>query len=238
MTPDARAIDLNCDAGELEDALLEEALIALVSSVNIACGGHTGDDASMARTVAAARRHGVAIGAHPSHPDRANFGRVELSLPPEAVEESTFAQVTALARIAGDDLRHAKPHGALYHQCAKDRAIAEAFARGAIRAKPGVALVGPAGALDTWRAFTRAALLEGFADRTCEPDGSLRKRGLPGALLTEPAAAAAQAVRLAESGTFATLCIHADTPGAVTIASAVRSALVAAGFRLAAPESR
>ena len=228
-------IDLNCDVGELDNITLEDALLGLVTSANIACGGHAGDEKTMARTVAAARQLGVTLGAHPSYPDRAGFGRTELGLAPEAIEDFVFAQVSTLDAIAGGGLRHVKPHGALYHRCARDRAAAEALARGVARVRKDFRLVGPRAAVDAWRAAGFVALHEGFCDRAYELDGSLRKRGEPGALLASPEEAGAQAVRLARSGSFDTLCLHADTPDVVSLGVAVVSALRGAGIALAPP---
>lgn len=240
-------IDLNCDLGEDPGAVSrDEALMEVVTSVNIACGGHAGDDASMKRFVRAAQTRGVAVGAHPSYPDRAGFGRVPLRMKPEEIEAMAFEQVRALVRVAvafGGRVVHAKPHGALYHAAAEHVEVARAVARGTERAAGRVALVGLAGSpgLEAWRAAGYPVAAEAFADRRYEGLG-LRPRGSPGALIDDPAAAAAQALSIARGeaslGAPApikarTLCIHSDTANALEIARAVRAALEAGGFVLA-----
>jgi UPF0271 protein len=226
-------IDLNSDMGELEDASIEEALMEVVTSANVACGGHAGDEASMRRTVEAARRRGVAVGAHPGYPDRANFGRIELATPPEEIERFVYEQVRALAVIAGE-LTHVKPHGALYNAAARKIEVARAIARGAARWSRDTVLVGLAGSamLDAWREMGMAVAAEAFADRRYEPDGSLRSRRFADALIMDEAEAAAQAARLAGEGRAQTLCVHSDTPGSARIAAAVAAALRAAGFQV------
>jgi len=225
------AIDLNCDMGELLDPGIEEALMPHITSANVACGGHAGDADSMRRTVDAARRHGVAVGAHPGYPDRANFGRVELALSAEEIAQTVCQQIGALAAIA-KDLAHVKPHGALYNVAAKNAEVARAIGEGAARFGKGLVLVGLAGSmmLEVWRDMGFRTAAEGFADRRYEPDGSLRPRRFADALITEPEAAAAQALRLAAEGQVRTICVHSDTPGCVWIAAAVALALRTAGL--------
>jgi UPF0271 protein len=220
------AIDLNCDMGELPDAALEEALMAHITSANVACGGHAGDTASMRRTVDLARRHGVAVGAHPGYPDRANFGRVEMPLSAEEIAQSVCEQVGALAAVAGD-LAHVKPHGALYNVAAKNPDVARAIGEGVARFGKDLVLVGLAGSvmLDVWREMGFRVATEGFADRRYEPDGSLRSRKFADALITEPEDAAAQALRLVSERGVQTICVHSDTPGSVEIVAAVARAL-------------
>jgi len=255
-----RTIDLNCDMGEIA-ALIEDgtqdALMEHVTSVNVACGGHAGDDDTMAATIGAARWRGLAVGAHPGYPDRAHFGRRALALSPDAVAASVEEQVARLHDVAarlGVRLGHVKPHGALYNQAAHDTALALAIARGvdralAGRAAPGIVLVGLAGSrcLEIWEREGYAVAPEAFADRRYEADGTLRSRALPGALLDDPEDAAGQALALARDGAVTafdgrrvrvaatTLCIHGDTPGAVAIAAAVARRLVAAGVVVAGP---
>jgi 5-oxoprolinase (ATP-hydrolysing) subunit A len=247
-------IDLNADVGELPDALddgREAALLALVTSANIACGAHAGDRRTMAGALALARRLGVAAGAHPGYPDRASFGRSSLGIGAAAIEASVLEQVKELAApaaAAGVELRHVKPHGALYNDAAGREEIAAAIARGVARWSRSVVLVGLAGSrcLQVYRDLGFAAVGEAFADRAYEADGTLRSRALPWALHTDPEVAARQAVRLAverrvttfdgrEIGVAAeTICVHGDSPGAVARARAVRAALLAAGVGLAA----
>jgi UPF0271 protein len=219
-------IDLNCDLGELPDAALEEALMAHISSANVACGGHAGDAPTMRGTVELARRYGVAVGAHPGYPDRPNFGRLPLALSAEQIAETVYQQIQALAAIAGH-LAHVKPHGALYNVAASNPDVARAIAEGVARFTKDLVLVGLAGSvmLDVWREMGFRVAAEGFADRRYQPDGSLRSRQFPDALITQPDEAAAQALRLARQGQVQTICVHGDTPGSVEIVAAVARAL-------------
>lgn len=225
-------IDLNCDMGELEDAAHEAALMEHITSANVACGAHAGDRATMERTVRMAVGRGVRIGAHPGYPDRANFGRIEMPMTAEEIERTVVEQIEALAEIVGllgGKIVHVKPHGALYNVAVKNAEVARAIGAAVRRWNPGVAVFGLAGSpmLDAWRGMGLRAVGEGFADRQYDPDGTLRNRKLPGALITDPAAAAAQAVRLAREGAAETICVHGDTPGAVAILRACRKALFA-----------
>jgi len=247
-----KSIDLNCDMGEMPADVAggaQEALMPFLSSVNIACGGHAGDEFTMRTTVEQALRKNLAIGAHPGYPDCANFGRLELSLPQDAIAATVFEQVSRLAEIAakcGARISHVKAHGALYNQAARDAAIAEAIAIGVARWRRDVVLVGLAGSptLDVFRRAGFAVAAEAFADRRYEPDGSLRSRKFADALILDPSEAAAQALRVAENGSVIardgteirasaqTICIHGDTPGAVKIAAAVAQRLTDAGVAL------
>lgn len=230
-------IDLNCDMGESTDDALERSLIWYVTSANIACGAHAGDAFTIERTLQLALRGKVAIGAHPGYPDRANFGRVEMPLTSHEIEKTVFEQVRRVAVVAGQfggSLAHVKPHGALYNTAAKDPAVAEAIARGVAKWGKEVVLVGLAGSrmLEVWRACGFGVAAEGFADRRYEPDGSLRSRKFPDALISMPDEAAEQALTLARSGAVQTICIHSDTPGAARIAAQVSARLRAGGFKL------
>jgi UPF0271 protein len=242
-----RRTDLNADVGESFGAWSigsDEALIPLVTSVNVACGAHAGDPATILRTVALAGRHGVAVGAHPGYPDLAGFGRRDLDMSPDDLRASLVVQVGAIlaaATVAGVPVRHVKPHGALYNRSARDEELAATVAAAIRGLDAGLALVGLAGSrsIDAARVAGLPVLAEAFADRRYEADGSLRSRSLPGALLG-PDEAAAQAVSIARDGRVTagdgsrlivdadTLCIHGDSPGAVEIAVAVRAALAAA----------
>jgi len=248
-----REIDLNADVGERPRALhdgSEEALLKYVTSANVACGAHAGDPETMAGTLALAARLGVAAGAHPGYPDRAGFGRASLGMSHAEIEASVYDQLCALAGVAEwarCEIRHVKPHGALYNDAARSPGLAAAIARAAARWNRSVVLVGLAGSvmLEAFAAHGFAVAAEGFADRAYEPDGSLRKRTLADAVITDPTQAAAQAVRIATEGMATasdgrdvpvrarTLCVHSDTPDAPRIARAVREALLDAGFRLA-----
>jgi UPF0271 protein len=250
-----RTIDLNADVGEATDAAgieVERSLLELVTSVHVACGGHAGDDDSMTATVAAALAHAVRVGAHPSYPDRDGFGRQPMAIDRGELGESLSGQLRALDRVcraAGTTMASVKAHGALYEEVAKGGAIYETF-RDAVRGSVGdrAALVLPSGCramamvlrdgLQAWE--------EGFCDRAYRPDGGLVARSTPGSVLTEPGAAAAQALSLARGAVVAnngsvltlwvdTLCIHGDSPGAVAIATAVRRTMADVGIEVVAP---
>jgi 5-oxoprolinase (ATP-hydrolysing) subunit A len=249
-----KSIDLNCDMGELPEAIADgtqEALMRSITSINVACGGHAGDEQTMKTTVEQALRWKVAIGAHPGYPDRANFGRLELNLPPNEIVTFVFEQIWALAEIAarcGARLAHVKPHGALYNQAVRNRELAAAIAKGVARLSRDVVLVGLAGSpmLDVFRraGFTVAA--EAFADRRYEADGTLRSRKFEDALVRDPEEAGRQALSIVERGVVIacdgsevavdvqTICIHGDTPGAAKIAATVARTLREAGVTLCA----
>lgn len=243
-------MDLNSDVGESFGTWTigrDEVLISLVSSVNIACGFHAGDPLVMERTIGLAKAAGAAVGAHPGYPDLAGFGRRDLEMALPELEAAVLYQVAALAGMAraqGVELRHVKPHGALYHRAGRDLAVAEAIARAVRRVSGELILVGMAGSLtlEAGRAAGLPVAAEAFVDRPYQADGSLRPRRLAGGVMEDQAAAAGQAVAIArdgavrtwDGGTLAlradTLCIHGDTPGAVEFARAVRAALEAAGI--------
>jgi UPF0271 protein len=245
-------IDLNSDVGESYGAWTmgqDEALMPLVTSVNIACGAHAGDPPVMARTVALAVGHGLGIGAHPGYPDRDGFGRRDLDMTDAELEAWLLYQLGALSAFvhaAGATLIHVKPHGALYNRAARDERLASAICRAVSAFDSSLMVVALAGStmLDVARAAGLATAAEAFADRAYEDDGSLRSRRLPGALLATPAAAAAQAVSIVTQGSVTShddahvpvradsLCIHGDTPGAPEYARAVRAALEAAGVEV------
>ncbi|HXS94963.1 MAG TPA: 5-oxoprolinase subunit PxpA [Candidatus Limnocylindrales bacterium] len=227
----SKPIDLNCDMGELEDSAHEAALMAYITSANVACGAHAGDDAIMDRTVLMALHRGVKIGAHPGYPDRPNFGRLEMPLSPEEIAATVHQQILRLEAIVkrlGGSIAHVKPHGALYNVAVKNAGVARAIGEGVARWNAGALVFGLAGSpmLDVWRGMGLTPAGEGFADRRYEPDGTLRNRKFDDALIKVPAEAAAQAVRLAESGNVQTICVHGDTPGSVEILRACREALL------------
>jgi len=228
----------------------DDELIPLVSSVNIACGAHAGDPATILRTVQLAARHGIAIGAHPGYPDLTGFGRRDLDMSPTDLRASLIAQVGAVqaaARVVGATVGHVKPHGALYNRSAADLAIATTVAEAMRDLDSTLVLVGLAGSVSIAAGRTAGLVVssEGFADRRYEADGSLRSRKLSGALL-DRSEAAAQAVTIArdrsvtaaDGSTLAveadTICIHGDSPDAVAMARAVVAALGAAGIRIGA----
>jgi UPF0271 protein len=203
-----------------------------ITSANVACGGHAGDEATMERTVRMAIDRGVRIGAHPGYPDRANFGRIEMPMTPEEIERTVLEQIERLAEVTarlGGSIVHVKPHGALYNVAVKNGGVARAIGAGVARWNRRAAVFGLAGSpmLEVWREMGLRPIGEGFADRRYEPDGTLRNRKFPDALITDPAAAAEQAVRLAAEGGVGTICVHGDTPGAPRILHACRAALAA-----------
>ena len=228
-------VDLNLDLGELPDE--PDALYGLLTVANIACGGHAGDAASMARAISFTVARGARIAAHPSYPDRAGFGRARVEIDAADLAASVEAQCGALQSIArklGFSAGIVKPHGALYHDAASDPRVAAAVALGATRGLgvAGIVVVGPPhGALkaEAQRRGLRYAR-EGFADRAYTEEGALVPRSSPGALITDRDAAVRQAIALAASGTVETICLHSDTPGAVELAVAVREALIHHGY--------
>jgi len=245
-------IDLNCDMGEIPDHIADgtqESLMRSITSVNIACGGHAGDERTMKTTIEQALRWNLTIGAHPGYPDRENFGRLELNLPLEQIEESIYGQICALHEVAktfATAIVHVKPHGALYNQAVHRADLARAIANGVARFSKDVVLVGLAGSpmLGVYRDAGFRVAAEAFADRQYEPDGTLRNRRFADALLRDPDKAAAQALRIArkegvittDGSTYPidaqTICIHGDTPGAPQIADAVAAALQNTGIAL------
>jgi UPF0271 protein len=248
-----RSVDLNADLGEgfgRYRLTSDPAVLALVTSANVACGFHAGDPVIMRETVTEAARRGVAVGAHPGYPDRLGFGRRHLDATPQECAAYVLYQVGALqavCRAAGIRLRYVKPHGALYTRAARDAAVADAIARAVREADPTLVLLGLAGS-ELLRAAERAgiaAAAEAFVDRSYEPDGSLTPRDRHDALLDDPAHCADRAVRmvldhmvLARDGTVLevtpdSLCVHGDGPAAVQILAATRERLLAAGVTLA-----
>jgi UPF0271 protein len=246
-------MDLNCDMGESFGVYAlgqDAAVMPFITSANIACGYHAGDPLVMATTVALAGQHGVAIGAHPGYPDLQGFGRRSMDLTPEEVEVVTLYQIGALAgftRAAGLELVHVKPHGALYNQAAKDPALARAIARAVAKFSSQLILVGLAGSalIAAGEDAHLHTASEAFPDRAYNPDGSLRSRKLPGAVLEDPADVLEHAMELAVHGikvetgsrtlyiVVNTLCLHGDHPHAGESAQKVRIALGSAGIQVA-----
>jgi len=244
------SVDLNSDLGE--GAGTDAAIMPLITSANIACGGHAGNESTMRSGVELAMRSKVAVGAHPGYPDRERFGRVALDMPASELSEAVRRQIDAIVGIAsrlGARLSHVKAHGALYNQAERDAAVARTILMGIQAASGGSDLVvfaPPGSAMHTEaEGLGMHVAREGFIDRAYEPDGTLRPRTLAGALITDPAAAAAQALSFvrdggtrATDGTFLelevdTLCVHGDTPGAPEIVRAVREAFAAAKVKVA-----
>src|SRR4051812_43102731 len=242
-------IDLNCDLGESFGAYTigaDEAVMGSITSANVACGYHGGDPGVMRRTVRLAREAGVAIGAHPGFPDLVGFGRREMQMTPQDVEDMVLYQIGALAGIAqseGVRLSHVKAHGALYNMAVKDGAMAAAIARAVAGFNPHLIFFALPGS-ELARAGAAAGLqvaLEGFADRAYEPDGSLTPRSRAGAVIYGVDEVVACAVRMVIDGTVVTtgettlsvridtLCTHGDTPGAQALTRALRAGLERAG---------
>ncbi len=238
-------VDLNCDMGEGFGS--DEELCGLVTSVNIACGGHAGDARSMEQSVELATANALAIGAHPSLVDRMGFGRKELLVGPADLEWQIAGQVRDLWEIAsahGARLSHVKLHGALYSMAARDAELASVVVRALQEASDCRTMYALAGTLLVLVARKASFLVaeEAFADRAYRADGSLVPRGSPGAMVEDPAAAAARAVRMVTEGAVAaadgtllsvhvdTICIHGDEPGAVARARSLREAFRSAGI--------
>ncbi len=235
-------IDLNADLGE--GCNNDSALMPLITSANIACGFHAGDAQTMRESVRLALAHGVAIGAHPSFPDRENFGRTAMPLPPDTVYAQTLYQIGALAAIVhaeGGTMTHVKPHGMLYNQAAKQPPLADAIARAVQSLNPGLILVGLAGS-EMIRAGERYGLAtreEVFADRGYLADGSLVPRSEPGALIDDDDEAVSRTLEMvlngrvqSRDGVWATVnaqtvCLHGDGAHALAFARRLREAFLA-----------
>ncbi len=229
-------IDLNCDVGE--NIGNDEDILPYITSANIACGFHAGDEMSMRTTVRLAKQYGVAVGAHPSWRDREGFGRREMSLPSDEVEALILYQMNTLATIAkleGIKMRHVKPHGALYNQAAKDEVLATAIAKAVKRFSSELILVGLAGSklIEAGIKIGLNVANEGFPDRNYNPDGTLVSRKQSNAIIEYPETIVLHAVELAQNGiAFAgqrirvdTLCLHGDHPYAAENAKLVRESL-------------
>jgi 5-oxoprolinase (ATP-hydrolysing) subunit A len=243
-------IDINADVGEWTGddpaRATDAALLPLVTSVNVACGAHAGDEQSVAVTVDLATELGLAIGAHPGYPDREGFGRRPLAMTPDALRSTLAEQLARLAEACsarGATLGHVKAHGALYNAAARDPELARIVADAVRDIDERLALFGPPGSalLEAARDAGLCGVPEGFADRSYEPDGSLRPRSVEGAVLAHPELVASQAIHLAMDHSVAavdgtwiavpaeTICLHGDTPNVVASARAVREALDSVG---------
>ncbi|WP_437611440.1 5-oxoprolinase subunit PxpA [Erwinia sp. V71] len=235
-------VDLNADLGEGSGS--DRQLLQLVSSANIACGFHAGDAETMLQSVRWALEFGVSIGAHPSFPDRENFGRTAMQLPPETVYAQVLYQIGALKTIAesaGGRLAHVKPHGMLYNQAAVDPVLAEAIARAVYAVDPQLVLVGLANS-ESIRAAQRQGLRtrqEVFADRGYQADGTLVPRSQPGALIEDEQQAIEQTLQMVRDGRVRaisgeavtvraeTVCLHGDGAHALAFAERLRVAFAA-----------
>lgn len=225
-------IDLNADLGEGAPHDLD--LMPLITSANVCCGAHAGGPEHIARTLDAAKLHGVAIGAHPGYPDRANFGRVELDYPRNALTKLIADQLQvmdSMARERGLAMAYVKPHGGLYNKACRDRETAEAVVAATVTY--GIPVVGlPKSQLETACRGRCSFVSEGFADRRYRPDGSLVPRGESDPFIHDPQEAVRQVERLIEDHGVRTICIHGDNAEAVAFARAVRAVLIARGFEL------
>ena len=244
-----RKVDLSADVGELEGPQgrsLDASLIAAVSTAHVASGGHAGDATSMRAAAEACREFGTRLGAHPSYPDRAGFGRRRLGLSSSTVIESVLEQIAALESVAASldlSVRSVKPHGQLYHDLSQDEALAaELFsALGELPGRPVLVLAAGSRAASQAASSGLRVLEEAFCDRRYEPSGELASRARPDALISSPTLAAAQAARLATEGLLLEgrarpvqmLCVHSDSPGVLGLLAAVRTALLAAGVSIA-----
>ena len=236
-------IDVNSDVGEIPQ-LLEDGtyyqLMDYITSINIACGGHAGDYNFMKAMIRMGIEKNVNIGAHPSYPDKENFGRKIMVMEPPDIMETVMKQIEDLFEIAAAEktaLHHVKPHGALYNQAAKSSTIAQAIGLAVKQIDPQLTIVGLSDSImiDTWKDMGLNVAGEAFADRNYEADGSLRDRKFDNALITNPAQAAKQAKMITNDGKIIsvdgntisinaqTICIHSDTPNALAIAKAVKN---------------
>ena len=236
-------MDINSDMGELNHLLADgtyEKLLSHVTSINLACGGHAGDEEMMAAMVIMAKDNGVHIGAHPSFPDKENFGRVEMEdIDPNELLDSIRDQIEKLVDIASEhemELTHVKPHGALYNLAVNNEEISQTIAEAIIDVDSSYKAVGLAGSkmLTVFDALGLDTISEGFVDRLYEADGTLRSRKFEDALITDPKKAAEQMKEMLNGNIIAvdgssipinitSVCVHSDTPNAVDIAQAVKA---------------
>jgi len=239
-------IDINCDMGEIKELLIDNTysnLMDHVTSINLACGGHAGDKEMMKKIVQIAKKKKVKIGAHPSYPDRKNFGRYELKMDPNELSDSIAKQINDLIDIANSEnitIDHIKPHGALYNKAAKNNKLATLICDTVRKINPDLPIMCLAESpmVSVIENSGMKAISESFADRAYEKDGSLRKRGLDGALIIDEISAAKQAgllnfhnkvIAYDGSEVFVnseTICVHSDTPNALDIVKAVRKELI------------
>lgn len=246
------SIDLNADLGESFGAWhlgADEALLNVITSANVACGFHAGDPVTMRRTAATAASCGVTIGAHPGYRDLAGFGRRFLDIAPEELAADVLYQLGALdaaCRAAGTKVSYVKPHGALYNAIVHHEPQARAVVEAVAAFDPSLPIMGLPGSavLREAKRLGLQSIVEAFADRAYTPEGTLVSRGEPHAVLDDVTAVVAQALRFATDGTVvavdgsvvqvdpASLCVHGDTPGAASLAAAVRNALNAAGVKV------
>ncbi len=241
-------MDINSDMGEINRLLGDgtyEKLMEYVTSINVACGGHAGDETMMAAMVALAKEKGVNVGAHPSYPDRENFGRIDMNMDANELLDTVRDQIQLLVDIGtnnGVNLSHVKAHGALYNRAVIDEEIAQTIGEAIIQVDPLLKVMGLAGSkmLSVFDGLGLDTMAEAFADRSYESDGTLRNRKYDDALITDPNKAALQAKNMVEGTVISfegkviemntqTICIHSDTPNAVAIAEAVKEEIKGGG---------
>lgn len=246
-------VDLNCDMGEsfgIYTLGLDEAVMPLITSANVACGFHAGDPQVLRRTVELAARHGVAVGAHVSYPDLVGFGRRTMAVDPAELENDLIYQmgaIQAFCKVAGVPLRHVKPHGALYNTAQQDRSTAAAVARAVAAFDPNLLIFAQSGSVmaEVAREAGLRVVQEVFADRAYTPEGRLVSRRLPGAVIHDPDQVAERALEMVTTGHVTavdgsrvpvvaeSICVHGDTPDAVTLIRRIRERLERAGVTLA-----
>jgi UPF0271 protein len=250
----ALRIDINADVGESFGAYAighDSGLMTSITSANVAAGFHAGDPSVLRATIRMAKAHGVAVGAHPSFPDLAGFGRREMKVSPREAEDFVLYQIAAVAGVAaaeGVTLQHVKPHGALFNMAMRDADLASAIARATAAFSSDLILFGlpDSELLKAGRAERLRVVAEAFADRAYEADGSLVSRSKPGAVIHDASAVVARVVQMVKEGTVVsidgailklqpdTICVHSDTPGADDLTASLRAALGAAGVSVRA----
>lgn len=246
-------VDLNCDLGESFGAWkmgMDETVLPCISSANVACGFHASDPMVMAKTVALAKQHGIAVGAHPGYPDLQGFGRRNMVIPPQEVKAMVQYQVGALqafCKANGLQMQHVKPHGALYNMAGKDEALALAICEGIAEVDDSLILMGLSGScmLTAAQQVGLRSAREVFADRAYNEDGSLVARGKPGAMIEDEDLAVQRVVRMIRDGVVTAItgkdipirsdsvCVHGDSPKALAFVQKIRSALTAEGIGIA-----
>jgi UPF0271 protein len=246
-------IDINCDLGESYGAFKvgnDEKIMPHITSANIACGFHAGDPVTIAQTINLAKKHGVAVGAHPSYPDLLGFGRREMQLTSEEIKNYTIYQISALqgfAKTASFNLQHVKPHGALYNTAVKDEKLSKAIVDAVKALNQNLIIFAPSkSALANVAAESGLRVAyEVFADRAYNPDGSLVSRTQPNAIIQESQTVVKRAIKMVEKGTVLavngeivnlgqvhTICVHGDTPTAIELAKALKKGLIKAGIEV------
>ena len=249
MKSEKKIIDINCDLGE--GAGNDELIMPYISSANIACGYHAGNETTMRQTVQLCKKYNVAVGAHPSYPDKENFGRTDMLLHPGEIYEMIVKQINCLERIAEENdvpVHHIKPHGALYNMAARDKALAPFVALAILDTSDKYFLYGLSGSylIKEGKNLGVKTVSEVFADRSYKDDGSLTSRAKPGALIEDTDKAIAQVLQMIKEGTVTsvngkkvpiiaeTICIHGDGEHAAEFAKAIREALVKEGVEIRA----